>query len=214
MVPARFDWTQQIQKVVLKYPNLLIINHQEGKFVKGILDITDDNGSIAGSYSIEIKRSNSYPYRFPIVYEVGGDIPNLGDFHKYGDGSCCITVLPDELLICKNGIEVAYFIDKHVIPYFANQIHKKLTGNYKNEYAHNIKGLHQFYLGLFKTSDQNQWPEILRLGLQEKHIKIGRNDPCFCGSGVKFKHCHDQVFLKIRSIGKDQINEDFKKMMI
>jgi uncharacterized protein YecA (UPF0149 family) len=20
--------------------------------------------------------------------------------------------------------------------------------------------------------------------------KIGRNDPCFCGSGKKYKHCH------------------------
>jgi preprotein translocase subunit SecA len=23
--------------------------------------------------------------------------------------------------------------------------------------------------------------------------KIGRNDPCFCGSGKKFKHCHGQL---------------------
>ena len=24
----------------------------------------------------------------------------------------------------------------------------------------------------------------------EKNKKIGRNEPCFCGSGKKFKHCH------------------------
>ena len=23
-----------------------------------------------------------------------------------------------------------------------------------------------------------------------KNKKIGRNEPCFCGSGKKFKHCH------------------------
>jgi hypothetical protein len=117
-------------------------------------------------------------------------------------------------LTCKNGIEVAHFIDKHVVPYFANQIHKKLTGNYKNEFAHGTQGLKQFYSDLFKTPDQNQWPEILRMGFNEKQVKIGRNDPCFCGSGEKFKHCHDQVFVKIRSIGKDRIVEDFKIMMI
>jgi preprotein translocase subunit SecA len=23
--------------------------------------------------------------------------------------------------------------------------------------------------------------------------KLGRNDPCFCGSGKKYKHCHGQI---------------------
>lgn len=25
---------------------------------------------------------------------------------------------------------------------------------------------------------------------KSKEIKVGRNDPCPCGSGKKFKHCH------------------------
>ncbi len=214
MVPKKFDWTEQLQKTILRYPNFLIVELPEGKFLKGILDIPNDDGSIVGSYTIEIKQSKSYPYGFPKVYEVGGDIPNLGDFHKYGDGSCCFTVLPDELLICKYGIEVAYFIDKHVLPYFANQIHKKLTDNYKNEYAHGPNGLKQFYSGLFRTSDEHQWPDMVRMGFDETRIEKSRNKPCFCGSGKKFKHCHDQIFFKIRSIGKDRIVEDFKTMII
>ncbi|HEX4857852.1 MAG TPA: SEC-C metal-binding domain-containing protein [Usitatibacteraceae bacterium] len=24
-------------------------------------------------------------------------------------------------------------------------------------------------------------------------VKIGRNDPCWCGSGKKFKHCHGKL---------------------
>jgi preprotein translocase subunit SecA len=24
----------------------------------------------------------------------------------------------------------------------------------------------------------------------EEHDKVGRNDPCWCGSGKKFKKCH------------------------
>ncbi len=24
----------------------------------------------------------------------------------------------------------------------------------------------------------------------DEHPRIGRNDPCWCGSGQKFKHCH------------------------
>ena len=30
-------------------------------------------------------------------------------------------------------------------------------------------------------------PERLRLSAEEK---IGRNDPCYCGSGKKYKLCH------------------------
>jgi preprotein translocase subunit SecA len=25
---------------------------------------------------------------------------------------------------------------------------------------------------------------------RERDIKVGRNDPCWCGSGKKYKHCH------------------------
>jgi hypothetical protein len=27
----------------------------------------------------------------------------------------------------------------------------------------------------------------------ERYKKIGRNEPCPCGSGIKFKHCHGAV---------------------
>lgn len=29
-------------------------------------------------------------------------------------------------------------------------------------------------------------------------VKIGRNDPCYCGSGIKYKNCHlvKQVIIK------------------
>jgi len=26
--------------------------------------------------------------------------------------------------------------------------------------------------------------------VKERHEKVGRNDPCWCGSGKKFKLCH------------------------
>jgi preprotein translocase subunit SecA len=26
--------------------------------------------------------------------------------------------------------------------------------------------------------------------VKEQHEKVGRNDPCWCGSGKKFKFCH------------------------
>jgi preprotein translocase subunit SecA len=33
-------------------------------------------------------------------------------------------------------------------------------------------------------------PQVIETRVLEEHEKIGRNDPCWCGSGKKFKKCH------------------------
>jgi preprotein translocase subunit SecA len=33
-------------------------------------------------------------------------------------------------------------------------------------------------------------PDVLVPVVKSDAEKIGRNDPCYCGSGKKFKHCH------------------------
>ena len=33
-------------------------------------------------------------------------------------------------------------------------------------------------------------PEVMAPVVKSDEEKIGRNDPCFCGSGKKYKHCH------------------------
>ena len=43
------------------------------------------------------------------------------------------------------------------------------------------------------TWDQvgEQWRQVFKNALTEqKVVNIGRNDPCYCGSGKKYKHCH------------------------
>ncbi len=32
--------------------------------------------------------------------------------------------------------------------------------------------------------------EVMQPKVKSEHEKVGRNDPCWCGSGKKFKHCH------------------------
>ncbi len=38
------------------------------------------------------------------------------------------------------------------------------------------------------TREAGQW--FYHDGVFMPDIKLGRNEPCFCGSGTKFKHCH------------------------
>lgn len=202
---------EQLQSTIRRYPKLRIKEVDGLQILKGIVDIPNDNNEIVGSFSIEIAFRKEFPYRFPILYEVGGDIPKLADWHKYSNNSCCLTVEPNEILICKNGINVLFFIENVAIPYFANQVHRKIAGYYKNgEFGHGALGLKQFYSGLLKTADENKWREYFEIAFVNKPLRISRNDCCFCGSNIKYKNCHHLIFQNLRLIGGEQVYKDFK----
>jgi hypothetical protein len=56
---------QQLDEVIHHFPQLKRIAASDGDFLKGILDIPNDDGEIIGSYMIEVKNSQGFPYRFP-----------------------------------------------------------------------------------------------------------------------------------------------------
>ena len=41
-----------------------------------------------------------------------------------------------------------------------------------------------------ETSETNHKSKPITSNQKPKNKKIGRNEPCFCESGKKFKHCH------------------------
>ncbi len=43
------------------------------------------------------------------------------------------------------------------------------------------------------------WQKDKAAGMKKTASKIGRNDPCWCGSGRKYKQCHEQIDKKIES---------------
>lgn len=202
---------KQLCDAIKKYPNLKIHQDKLGaSYLRGILDISNDLSEIVGHFLVEVHCSEKFPFRFPTLFESGGEIPNEANSHKNMDTSCCITVLSDEILKCKNGIVVSLFIEKYAIPYFANYIYKKQTGKYKNgEYAHGLGGIIQFYKSMMKTDDQDLWIQFYKNTFRNLKIESGRNDPCFCGSGSKYKQCHLGVFNNLRLIGEEQIRNDF-----
>jgi len=204
-------FNEQLYDAIKKYHNLRIIQDKDKiSFLRGILDIPNDNNEIVGHFLIEVHYSDKFPHRFPILFETGGEIPNEIDWHKYNDGRCCITVWPDEILKCKNGITVLLFIEKYAIAYFANYLHKKQTGRFKNgEYAHGVKGVSQFYESLMKTDNRDLWIQYFKNTFQNLKVRCERNENCFCGSQEKYKQCHLKVFNNLRQIGEKQVLYDF-----
>ena len=96
-------FNEQLDSFFKEYPNFQKKTDLDYPYLKGILDIPDDEGIVAGSFSIEIHPTSDFPYAFPKLYEVGSEIPCEADWHKYPDGSCCLTVRAKEKLICKTG---------------------------------------------------------------------------------------------------------------
>lgn len=206
------DFNNQLSEVISVIPNLSIKHINGQVFLKGILDIADESLAVIGSFSVEIFPTEKFPYRFPKIFEVGGDIPGNADWHKYNDNSCCLTVEQDEILKCHNGITLLDFIEKEAIPYFANQLYRIKTGRYLNEYPHGKSGVRLFYSELFRSSNPKFW--YLCCERAFGNSKTRRNDTCYCNSGIKYKKCHHVVEEKLQTIGKQKVLNDLKLILI
>lgn len=198
-----------ILQTVQVFPTLKIVGKPGQKFLKGILDIKNSNNATIWSYSVEIKNGWMYPYRFPMAYEVGGDIPRGCDFHKYHNDLLCMDVEASEILKCRKGLHVTDFIKQELIPHLANQLYKKQIGQYVNEYKHAEDGIRQFYQECFENKECSDWIISLKNFSSQKP---SRNHPCYCGSGKKYKRCHLNIDSNMQLIGFEQICKDFKLM--
>lgn len=204
-------YESQIKDVLNDYPNLKIKTQDGKKYLKGILDILDDYGDEIGQFLIEIHYKEGFPYRYPRLYEVGDDIPLEDDWHKNRDNICCITVEADERLKCFRGITIIQFINKYVRSYLANQIYRKRFGEYKNgEYAHYSEGICQFYNELFKSENLDVWKSSIETAFNNRELK--RYEPCYCGSGKKYKKCHQETVKELRMLGKEFVINDILKI--
>jgi hypothetical protein len=209
------QYCKQLVEAVSQYPNLKVIENEGRSHLKGIVDIPDETGEVVGNFLIEVHFKKGFPFRFPKLFETGGIIPDEANWHKYRDGSCCITVPPDEILKCKNGISVSEFIARFAIPYFANYLYRKKEGVYLNgEYEHGLLGISQFYSDLLGTDKHEIWKCFYRCVFGNEKINCERNDICFCKSGKKFKHCHLKIFNSLRLIGETNVLNDFKSMYL
>lgn len=210
-------FARQLLAAVEAYPTLSIVDEGGKKFLRGTFDVVDDEGKFWESFDIEIRCQEGFPNCFPKLIEVGGKIPKIADWHTYTDGSCCITVPPNERLICRNEITVLDFIQTQVRPHLANQAHRRKEGYYVNgEYGHGIEGHWQFYEKELGTTDKAKILKILLV--IAKGERPGKKDACFCGSGRRYPRCHKNDYIRLSKLGKkyllgerDRLLKDFER---
>jgi hypothetical protein len=180
----------------------------------GSLDLYDENGLVWQTFEVEIHRSMGFPSRFPLIYEVGGLIPPASDWHiNVGDEdlkkSCCIAVLPTEVIACAKGITVVDFIKQYALPYFYKQAYRLNYGYYPGmEYPHGLEGVWVYYRELFNVDNNENILKILTQYSKSFHKK----SLCFCGNGNKFRNCHPEVYRTLRSMPEGFITWQLKAL--
>lgn len=186
------------------FPTLTYSENEKGEpIISGELILSDEQGVFIDSFFIRIEPSEGFPFKFPFVFETGGRLPNNIDWHIFPDGHCCIKSMPEESIICKNGISLIMFIKEQVIPYFFNQKYREINGYYLRERSHGYEGNIEFFKECFKTNNLN----IIARGLYLIKSKTvpNRVEKCFCGSGIKYRKCHRETFRLLNSLSDEEL---------
>lgn len=200
------QFVNQLEQAIITFPSLSISVSGDKKVLNGTLPVVDKDEKHWDDYDIEIHCHENFPYRFPMLFETSGKIPKIADWHVYEDtGSCCVKILPEEILRCKKGITVTEYIREEVVPYLFNQTHRRVEGYYINgEYGHGVKGIYEYYADILGTGDDRR--QTLKLLLYiSTHTRPSRTSLCFCGGKSKFRHCHRDAFDKLKNIGDNTL---------
>jgi hypothetical protein len=195
---------EQFENDIKNVPSLftkLIIEVSEGEqFLTGELDIVDSTGKLWDTYSVELKGSVKYPQTFPKLFETGDAFPKIVDWHVYEDDkSCCVDVIPNEIILCKDGLQVVDYIQRFAISYLANQSFRKREGYYLyGEYSHGIFGRIEFYQSKLKAKSPADLLKMFELIIRGYNPERTAFCP-FCYK-VKFRKCHRDAFRELENI--------------
>lgn len=151
-------------------------------------------GSDDATASMDLYLSDSFSIRtdlaaldrngWPAVFEVSGRYAKVAerenvetiDLHFFPNGACCLGLQ----FLAGRRTTLKEFIDELVVPFFYRLAYTDLHGLAASrdslwaEYSHGERGLREYLADVARIATRG----------------LGRNDPCACGSGRKYKRCH------------------------
>ncbi len=204
--------SKEIKSAINQYPLLKRFDKNSVVTVEGSLELINPDYGKVDMYDVEITFPESYPFSFPNVKETSNKIPKIPSRHiNTANNTLCLAVRPEEKLICRNGINFIYFIEKILLPHFNRETYRELEGVYPDgEYDHGTNGLWQYYINQL-PSNTNKEDVIMILELIITN-GIGRNDLCYCGSEKKLKKCHLFILDKLALLGRSYLEKDLNEL--
>ncbi len=176
-----------IEKTLKFFPKL---KKQEGKLaISGELDIVHPKAGFLDTYEVLIEFTKLYPNCFPKVTETSKKIERVPARHVNENDTLCMAVRPEEILLCRRGIKLKWFIESVLIPHLAREIYFEEEKKYPfGDYSHGIDGLWEYFMEKFDSKDKN-WIIIVLEKIVNNELPKN-NEDCFCGSKIKYKKCH------------------------
>lgn len=208
-----FDTFREEAKFISnRFPGLSLSDKDGKPVVHGKLSLIDKDGVLHTTYSIEIHAVEEYPNRFPYVFETGDRIPRNIDWHIFEtDGHCCLKNLPEEILICKEKLNLDKFIIEEVTPYFFNQLYREKHGYFLQERSHGLIGELEFFFDLFRTADLLKVYKMLYVIKQR--LEPTRTEKCFCGSKEKYRRCHRDAYRIASRFSDHELSYFIRKLI-
>jgi hypothetical protein len=188
---ANFSFAKQALELQDRYPEFdQYVEKADSVDIIGAVKLIDpQKGFVWESYEVKIELRAGFPTVLPKTYVLSKNVPWTYDRHIGNNGGCCIAPEAEEYCILGRDYSLVTYVEKLVIPFLASQKLFDLEGCWPHgDYSHFTSGLVSYYkqkLGLDSLEKV-----IFALSIAVGKSRLGRNDPCFCGSGQKLKKCH------------------------
>lgn len=144
---------------------------------------------IQDQFQIAIQVPRIYPCELPVVFETGGRIPRLPEFHVNSNGSLCLGSPIRLLLIVSRHRTILDFVDRALVPYlFAVSTSLVLGRSFPfGELPHGAPGALADYQELWGLKSGLQ----AKLALHSLTLKrrVANKRPCPCGCGLRLGKC-------------------------
>ena len=199
-----YSFNKDIETVLKKYT--LLEYNRYTRILTGEIELFSESGGYIDIFEVEIKIPDCFPRCFPKVTEIGGKIPRTVTRHVMPDSNyLCLAVWVEELLICKNGITLQWFIDKVLVPRLCEEYRVNNGERYQQEYSHDLGGTWEF---LMKKLELNNPETVLNFleTLANKKRPNG-NSLCLCRSGKSYSQCHKKQMKSIQHMTIEQLTK-------
>lgn len=156
---------------------------------------------ISDMYTLEIYVPNTFPRAIPKVKEIGGKIPQDGDFHVNNDGTLCLGSPLRLIKIIHAHPTLSGFAEKCLIPYlYAVSFKLKKNQNFLfGELAHGESGITDDYSAMLRLNEQSSINLAMQLLGTKK--RIANKKACPCGCGKKLGACsYHNILNEFRKI--------------
>lgn len=207
-----FDLLKDISTALASYPTLRQSSWQGKPVVEGVFPAHDkETGIEIDTYEIRIDFTPRYPFVFPHVTETGMKIqPRNASRHIFQEGYLCLGNEFDEARVCKRGITLKWFLDNVLNAHLCREYVRENTGVYPTgERSHGDEGLWESYYEIFNTNNKVMILSELDIILIQKP---DRNDTCPCGSGNKYKNCHNKLETSVLDVGVSKALEFYNRL--